>query len=70
MRSRGTVAAGTRSRAMVRHLLPMLQVIDARTVLDRAPRPNVRVQRVVECLVADQSGAIVFAARNEQGEGA
>lgn len=55
---------------MTCHIISMPQVIDARTVLDRAPRPNVRVQKVVECLVADQSGAIVFAARNEQGEGA
>lgn len=44
-----------------------LQVLDAKLVLDRPARPGGKPQRIAECTVGDQTGIILFTARNEQG---
>ena len=44
------------------------QVLDApKTVVDKPARAGVRPQKIMECLVGDASGVILFTARNEQG---
>ena len=45
-----------------------LQVLDSKVVLDRPARTGLKAQRVAECTVGDDSGLILFSARNEQGE--
>ena len=45
-------------------------MVDAKTVVDRpAGRTGSSPAKVAECLVGDESGVIVFAAKNEQGKG-
>jgi replication factor A1 len=44
------------------------QVIEAKVVLTRAKGPKGNELKVAECLVGDESGIIVFTARNEQGK--
>ena len=44
-----------------------LQVVDVKVVLTRQARPNTQPARIAECLVGDQTGCIIFTARNEQG---
>jgi replication factor A1 len=44
------------------------QVIEAKVVLTRAKGPKGNELKVSECLVGDESGIIVFTARNEQGK--
>ncbi|KAL6784713.1 hypothetical protein ACKKBF_B02915 [Auxenochlorella protothecoides x Auxenochlorella symbiontica] len=46
----------------------LVKVVDVKTVLDKAPRPNGRTQKVAECLIGDETGTILFTARNEQVE--
>ncbi|GJN29963.1 hypothetical protein PR202_gb18233 [Eleusine coracana subsp. coracana] len=41
------------------------RVIEARTVLDK-PSPHLGRSRLAECLVGDQTGTILFTARNDQ----
>lgn len=46
-----------------------VKVVSSKTVMQRA-RPivnNVRSVRIAECVVGDETGTIVFTARNEQG---
>ncbi len=48
-----------------------VKVVSAKLVLQKA-RPDgnqVRHVRIAECMVGDDTGVIVFTARNEQGEG-
>ena len=47
-----------------------VKVVSAETVLQkgRAASPHLRQTRIAECLVGDETGTIVFTARNEQGE--
>jgi hypothetical protein len=45
-----------------------LQVIDCKVVVDKPARGPLRPQRVAECTVGDETGTILFSARNEQGE--
>ena len=46
-----------------------VQVVDAKIVLHRPPNRTGSAGTVVaECLVGDETGVIVFTARNEQGE--
>lgn len=48
--------------------LECFQVVDAKVVLDRPPGKTGSAASVVaECLVGDETGVIIFAARNEQG---
>jgi replication factor A1 len=42
------------------------RVITARTILDK-PSPHVGRSRLAECLVGDQTGTVLFTARNDQG---
>ena len=45
-----------------------VQVVDAKTVVDRpGGRSGSSPSRVAECLVGDETGVIVFSAKNEQG---
>lgn len=46
-----------------------VKVVSAKTVLQkgRPDGPQVRQMRISECLVGDETGTIVFTARNEQG---
>jgi len=46
------------------------KVVSAKTVLQkgRAASPHLRQTRIAECVVGDETGTIVFTARNEQGE--
>ena len=46
----------------------LAQVLDAKVVLTRPKGPKGNSLKVAECLVGDESGIIVFTARNEQGE--
>ena len=49
-------------------LQSLLQVVDAKVVLDRpAGKAGSSASKVAECLVGDQTGVIVFSAKNEQG---
>ncbi|TVU06202.1 hypothetical protein EJB05_49402, partial [Eragrostis curvula] len=41
------------------------RVVSARTVLDK-PSPHLGRSRLAECLVGDQTGTILFTARNDQ----
>lgn len=46
-----------------------VQVVDAKTVVDRlGGRSGSSPTRVAECLVGDETGVIVFSAKNEQGQ--
>ena len=43
-------------------------MVDAKVVLDRpAGKAGSSASKVAECLVGDQTGVIVFSAKNEQG---
>ena len=42
-------------------------MLDAKLVLDRPARPGGKPQRIAECTVGDDTGIILFTARNEQG---
>ncbi|XP_074570910.1 uncharacterized protein At4g28440-like [Curcuma longa] len=46
----------------------VVKVVDAKTVLakGRPNAPQVRQMRLAECLVGDETGMIIFTARNEQ----
>lgn len=44
-----------------------LQVLDAKIVVDKPARGSLKAQRVAECTVGDETGTILFTARNEQG---
>jgi len=46
-----------------------VKVLTAKTVLQkgRAASANLRQTKIAECLVGDETGTIIFAARNEQG---
>ena len=46
-----------------------VKVISAKMVLQkgRADGPQVRRMQIAECLVGDETGMIIFTARNEQG---
>ena len=43
------------------------QVVQAQIVVDRPRGPKGQPLKVAECIVGDESGTIVFTARNEQG---
>lgn len=45
-----------------------VKVVEAKIVLDRPARANAPATKVAECLVGDQTGIIVFTARNAQVE--
>jgi hypothetical protein len=45
------------------------QVVEAKIVVDRPRGPKGQPLKVAECIVGDESGVIVFTARNEQGAG-
>ena len=46
-----------------------MQVVDAKTVVDKpGGRAGSPPSRVAECLVGDETGVIVFSAKNEQGQ--
>lgn len=51
-------------------LFPVLQVVDAKVVLNRVGSRIVgnTPNRIAECTVGDETGVIVLTARNEQGE--
>ncbi len=52
-------------------ILWVAQVVDATTVMNREPRGGKGASvKVAECLVGDETGVIIFVARNEQGESA
>lgn len=46
-----------------------VKVVSAKMVLQkgRADGPQVRQMRIAECLVGDETGMIIFTARNDQG---
>lgn len=53
----------------LRAALLCVQVVDAKTVVDRpGGRSGSSPARVAECLVGDETGVIVFSAKNEQGQ--
>lgn len=57
------------SGSLVSHV-SLLQVVDAKVVVNRpAGRAGSSAAKVAECLVGDETGVIVYAARNEQGTG-
>lgn len=47
-----------------------VKVVSTKMVLQkgRADGPQVRQMRIAECLVGDETGMIIFTARNDQGE--
>lgn len=45
----------------------LLKVVDSKMVLQRGGGPQGRHMRIAECLVGDETGIIVFTARNDQG---
>lgn len=47
----------------------VVKVVSSKMVLQkgRPDGPQVRQMRIAECLVGDESGTILFTARNEQG---
>lgn len=46
-----------------------VQVVDAKTVVDRpGGRSGSSPSKVAECLVGDETGVIVFSAKNDQGQ--
>lgn len=47
----------------------VVKVVSSKTVLQkgRPDRPQVRQMQIAECLVGDETGTVVFTARNEQG---
>lgn len=56
-------------RAFTCSLPPASQVMEAKIVVDRPTRgPKGQPLKVAECIVGDETGCIVFTARNEQGE--
>uniref|UniRef100_A0A0E0KXD6 Single-stranded DNA binding protein Ssb-like OB fold domain-containing protein n=1 Tax=Oryza punctata TaxID=4537 RepID=A0A0E0KXD6_ORYPU len=44
----------------------LLKVVDSKMVLQRGGGPQGRHMRIAECLVGDETGIIVFTARNDQ----
>ena len=44
-----------------------LQVVEAKVVMDRAKGPRGAPLKLAECIVGDETGSIVFTAKNEQG---
>ncbi|KAL5203522.1 hypothetical protein ABZP36_014474 [Zizania latifolia] len=44
----------------------LLKVVDTKMVLQRGGGPQGRHMRIAECLVGDETGIIVFTARNDQ----
>lgn len=46
---------------------PASQVLDQKTVIDRPTRSGGKPTKIVECLVGDNTGTIIFSARNDQG---
>jgi hypothetical protein len=44
-----------------------MQVLESKLVVDRPKGNKAEGLKVAECIVGDQSGCIVFSARNEQG---
>jgi hypothetical protein len=44
-----------------------LQVVKAQIVVDRPRGPKGQPLKVAECIVGDETGVIIFTARNEQG---
>ena len=56
-----------KTRSKLRGLV-RVQVVDTKVVLNRqSGRAGSSASKVAECLVGDETGVIVFAARNEQG---
>lgn len=48
-----------------------VKVVSTKMVMQRGGRPNgpqARQMRIAECLVGDETGIIIFTARNDQGE--
>lgn len=43
-----------------------VKVVDSKLVMQRGPQ--VRQMRLAECLVGDETGMIIFTARNDQGK--
>jgi hypothetical protein len=41
--------------------------MDAKVVQDRPARAGGKAQRIAECTVGDETGVILFTARNDQG---
>ncbi|KAI3425972.1 hypothetical protein D9Q98_007940 [Chlorella vulgaris] len=46
----------------------IVKVLDAKIVVDKPARGSLKAQRVAECTVGDETGTILFTARNEQVE--
>jgi hypothetical protein len=44
-----------------------VQVIEVNPIVERAAKQGGKAQKTAECVVGDETGTIVFSARNEQG---
>jgi ssDNA-binding replication factor A large subunit len=45
-----------------------LQVVEVKPVIERAAKQGGKIQKIAECLLGDETGTIIFSARNEQGK--
>lgn len=46
---------------------PSLQVVEVKPATDRPAKHGGKAQKTAECVVGDETGTILFTARNEQG---
>jgi len=46
----------------------LLQVVEVRPVIERAAKQGSKIHKIAECVLGDESGTIIFSARNEQGK--
>lgn len=67
--SLGSVARFAILVCAIARYVACVQVVNAKTVVDRpGGRSGSSPARVAECLVGDETGVIVFSAKNEQGK--
>lgn len=45
----------------------LLQVVEVKPVIERAAKQGGKTQKIAECVLGDETGTVIFSARNEQG---
>ncbi|KAH7623822.1 hypothetical protein Ndes2526B_g01070 [Nannochloris sp. 'desiccata'] len=46
----------------------VVKVVEVKPVIERAAKQGGKIQKIVECVLGDETGTVIFSARNEQVE--